>query len=123
MASAILPRLILRRARVLLNAPSLLGTAHTLNRRSPFPLKLHFQARGVASSVSGRPASQTPQHAATNIKEEVGNAASGLAKSIAGANLPVDHVKPANDTFVSYATLSPDFQFNKTSFSLELQVP
>lgn len=56
--------------------------------------------RGVASSVSNRPGSQTPGHAATNIKEEVGNAASELAKSIAGANLPIDNVKPVNDTFV-----------------------
>jgi len=54
----------------------------------------------VASSVSGRPASQTPSHAATNIKEEVGNATSELAKSIAGANRPVDNVAPTNQTFL-----------------------
>lgn len=33
--------------------------------------------RSVASSVSGRPGSQTVGHAATNIKEEVGNSAAG----------------------------------------------
>lgn len=62
--------------------------------------RLFVGVRGVASSVSNRPGSQTPEHAATNIKEEVGNAASELAKSIAGANLPIDNVKPVNDTFV-----------------------
>lgn len=64
-------------------------------------LFLGLGLRGAASSVSGRPGSQTPQHAATNIKEEVGNAASEFAKSIAGANLPVDNVKPVNSTFVN----------------------
>ena len=86
----------------------LFPTAARLHTLSAFPskkLEKHpsanpLLARGVASSVSGRPASQTPQHAATNIREEVGNAASELAKSIAGANLPVDNVKPTNDTFV-----------------------
>ena len=42
--------------------------------------------RAVASSVSGRPASQTLKHAATNIKEESGNSAADLAKMIAGSN-------------------------------------
>lgn len=78
---------------------------HTLSSIHPQKLRKHtptipLLVRGVASSVSGRPASQTPHHAATNIREEVGNAASELAKGIAGANLPVDNVKPMNDTFV-----------------------
>lgn len=61
-----------------------------------------LHARGVASSVSGRPGSQTPGHAAQNIKEEVGHAAGDLAKTIAGANFTVDNVAaPKNETFVS----------------------
>ena len=44
-------------------------------------------SRSVASLVSGRPGSQTFEHAATNIKEEVGNSAADLAKAIA-ANDP-----------------------------------
>lgn len=48
--------------------------------------------RGVASQVSGKPGSQTFEHAATNVKEELGNSAAELAKSIAGANNPVDSV-------------------------------
>lgn len=58
-------------------------------------------ARYVASQVTNRPGSQTPSHAATNIKEEAGNAASELAKHIAGANFPLDSVKPINQSFVS----------------------
>ena len=60
-----------------------------------------IQVRGEASSVAGRPGSQTPAHAAQNIKEEVGHAASDFAKTIAGANFAVDDVKPVNETFVS----------------------
>ncbi|RDB22117.1 hypothetical protein Hypma_010607 [Hypsizygus marmoreus] len=41
--------------------------------------------RTVASVVTNKPASQTFEHAATNIKEEVGNSAADLAKVIAGA--------------------------------------
>jgi hypothetical protein len=44
-------------------------------------------SRSVASTVSGKPASQTFEHAATNIKEEVGNSVADLAKVIA-ANDP-----------------------------------
>ncbi|TDL21588.1 hypothetical protein BD410DRAFT_898912 [Rickenella mellea] len=73
-------------------------------RSTPLNLQalLGFQQsrRGTASSVSGRPASQTPSHAAQNIKEEVGGAASDFAKSIAGANFNVDAVKPINETFL-----------------------
>ncbi|KAF5386666.1 hypothetical protein D9615_001568 [Tricholomella constricta] len=50
--------------------------------------------RTVASSVSNRPGSQTLEHAATNIKEEVGNSATDLAKVIAGANVAKDSVAP-----------------------------
>ncbi|KAH9484434.1 Transmembrane protein 69 [Psilocybe cubensis] len=50
------------------------------------------QARLVASSVSGRPGSQSLEHAATNVKEELGNSAQDLAKMIAGANVTMDSV-------------------------------
>ncbi|KLO14896.1 hypothetical protein SCHPADRAFT_902885 [Schizopora paradoxa] len=95
----------LRRAPIVLRSFPRASRLHTLSSLPPQKLRKHtldvpLLARGVASSVSGRPASQTPQHAATNIREEVGNAASELAKSIAGANLPVDNVKPTNDTFM-----------------------
>ncbi|KAG5650495.1 hypothetical protein H0H81_012051 [Sphagnurus paluster] len=50
--------------------------------------------RTVASTVSNRPGSQTLEHAATNIKEEVGNSATDLAKIIAGANISKDSVAP-----------------------------
>jgi hypothetical protein len=59
--------------------------------------------RAVASSVSGRPASQTLQHATLNVKEEVGNSAADLAKTIAGGYLTSDIVAPTGkyETFVS----------------------
>lgn len=57
-------------------------------------------SRSVASSVSGRPASQTMGQAALNIKEEVGNSAADLAKVIASANMTNDTVAPQKETFV-----------------------
>ncbi|KAI0093888.1 hypothetical protein BDY19DRAFT_856702, partial [Irpex rosettiformis] len=56
--------------------------------------------RGAASSVSGRPGSQTLEHAAENIREEVGNSTADLAKTIAGGNYYSDTVKPKSDTFL-----------------------
>ncbi|KAF8623333.1 hypothetical protein AX15_006410 [Amanita polypyramis BW_CC] len=47
-------------------------------------------ARSVASSVSGKPGSQTLEHAAKNIKEEMGNSAADLAKIIAASNVTRD---------------------------------
>ena len=64
--------------------------------------RIHLLVRGVASQVSGRPGSQTLGHAATNIKEEVGNSTADLAKTIAGGNMYGDSVvPPTKDTFVS----------------------
>ena len=71
-------------------------------------LSCNYKFREVASSVSGRPASQTIEHAVTNVKEEVGNSAADLAKSIAGgtpmkrfdtfvSNIPPHCCKPNND--------------------------
>ncbi|KDR73676.1 hypothetical protein GALMADRAFT_71965 [Galerina marginata CBS 339.88] len=51
-----------------------------------------IHARFVASSVTTRPGSQTLEHAATNVKEELGNSASDLAKAISGANVTTDAV-------------------------------
>lgn len=59
-----------------------------------------FQARSVASSVSMRPASQSLEHAATNVKEELGNSAADLAKAISGANVTTDSVSDT-ESFVS----------------------
>jgi hypothetical protein len=59
------------------------------------------QYRGAASSVSGRPGSQTVEQAAQNVREEVGNSTTDWAKAIAGGNLTVDSVKPSRQTFVS----------------------
>ena len=65
-----------------------------------------FAVRTVASQVSGRPASQTIEHAAENIREEVGNSAADLARTIAGGNYFDDSVKPpSSDTFVSSVCL------------------
>ncbi|KAJ4477098.1 hypothetical protein C8R41DRAFT_773146 [Lentinula lateritia] len=52
--------------------------------------------RSVASTVSNKPGSQTFDHAALNIREEAGNTAADVAKTIAGgggnANMPAsDH--------------------------------
>ncbi|KAI0647573.1 hypothetical protein C8Q79DRAFT_960215 [Trametes meyenii] len=56
--------------------------------------------RGAASSVSGRPGSQTAAHAAQNIREEVGQSAADLAKSIAGGNVYQDGIEPTQQTFL-----------------------
>ncbi|CCM01563.1 uncharacterized protein FIBRA_03623 [Fibroporia radiculosa] len=66
----------------------------------PTTFRGQLLARGVASSVSGRPGSQTAGQAAQNIKEEVGNSTADLAKAIAGGNVFRDAVAPANQTFL-----------------------
>lgn len=57
----------------------------------------HGQIRLAASGVSGRPGSQTLEHAALNVKEEVGNSAADWAKAIAGGNYFKDGVKVGQD--------------------------
>ena len=71
-----------------------------LPRRPPFLLPSLIQARTVASTVSNKPASQTLEHAAKNIKEEVGNSATDLAKVIAGANVKNVNIA-SRESFVS----------------------
>lgn len=58
--------------------------------------------RGAASSVSNKPGSQTFKQAAQNIREEMGNSTTDLAKAIAGANWFHDAVAPEakRDTFL-----------------------
>lgn len=63
-------------------------------------LRAQWLVRGAASSVSGRPGSQTVRQAAQNIKEEVGNSVTDFAKVIAGANWYQDAVTPTQQTFV-----------------------
>ncbi|KAF8559751.1 hypothetical protein OG21DRAFT_1402578 [Imleria badia] len=63
-----------------------------------------LQARFAASSVSGRPGSQTIEHARQNVKEEVGNSLTDWARSIAGGVFTVDSVKPTKDSFIGITT-------------------
>lgn len=72
----------------------------SLTRNTNSILRNHLIVRGVANSVSGRPGSQTAGHAAQNIREEVGQSAADLAKSIAGGNVFQDGVEPTQQTFV-----------------------
>jgi len=74
---------------------------HIRPRLQPFP-NASF-TRPVASLVSGRPGSQTLDHAALNVKEELGNSAADLAKVIAGANVTDSSVSNSSeDSFVSH---------------------
>ena len=57
--------------------------------------------RNIASSVTNQPGSQSLEHAATNVKEEIGNSTKDLAKVIAGANVTTDAVSDSSaDSFV-----------------------
>ncbi|THH28397.1 hypothetical protein EUX98_g5795 [Antrodiella citrinella] len=79
--------------------PLLSAKPNPVSRLSPLRAQLLF--RGAASQVSGRPGSQSFDHAATNIKEEVGNSTADFAKSIAGGNVYDDAVTPTTkDTFL-----------------------
>ncbi len=77
-----------------------------LRRRQPILSRDQFRpsalrARHVASLVSGRAGSQTLDHEATNVKEQLANSASDLAKVIAGANVTQDAVVNSGESFVS----------------------
>ena len=100
---------ILRRAPPAFRRPlstSSSSSFHTLRQSTHIPRVLprllvnQLAVRGAASSVSGRPGSQTLEHAAENIREEVGQSAADLAKSIAGGNVYADNVEPTQQTFV-----------------------
>lgn len=79
--------------------PACLGVMSMLN-----------QKRFVASTVSFRPGSQSIEHAATNVKEELGNSAQDLAKVIAGANVAGDAISDSSaDSFVCLWSPPPPF--------------
>ncbi|PIL24509.1 hypothetical protein GSI_14264 [Ganoderma sinense ZZ0214-1] len=85
------------------SSPSSFPTFHRapyIPRLASHLLRNQPPVRGAASSVSGRPGSQTLEHAAENIREEVGHSAADLAKSIAGGNVYADNVEPTQQTFV-----------------------
>ncbi len=98
MLSSALPAL--RRAPVALRPFAIKPILTPSLARTRTPLNKQLIARGAASSVSGRPGSQTVGHAARNIREEVGQSAADLAKSIAGGNVYADNVEPTQQTFV-----------------------
>lgn len=63
--------------------------------------------RTAASTVSHKPGSQTFPQAAQNIREETGNSARDLAKTIAG-NVPIpESIEPGRETFVSNRIYMP----------------
>src|SRR5688572_4822893 len=98
-------RPLLRSVAVRGASPSFRQTPFSLkfNRSPPLGLDLTppIHIRTVASTVSNKPASQTLDHAATNVKEELGNSAADLAKVIAGANVTSDSVSNSKvDSFV-----------------------
>lgn len=87
----------------LILSSSLLRTSVRSGAVSASPLlRGQLITRGAASSLSGKPGSQTFRQAAQNIKEEVGNSTTDLAKAIAGANWFHDAVEPEakRDTFL-----------------------
>ncbi|KAF8582289.1 hypothetical protein K439DRAFT_159477 [Ramaria rubella] len=103
-------------ARAFMRSPSAL---HTHFRTSPlrtFKLFSFYSAphrarypllvtRSVASSVSNKPGSQTFPHAAQNIREETGNSAKDLAKTIAGNISFTETVVPKNDSFLGITSI------------------
>ncbi|KAG9318658.1 hypothetical protein JVU11DRAFT_751 [Chiua virens] len=92
-----------RPLRSIVLAPALRGARRFQqpSLRSALPL---LNVRFAASSVSGRPGSQTIEHARQNVKEEVGNSLTDWARSIAGGVFTVDSVKPVKDSFIGITT-------------------
>ncbi|KAF8516761.1 hypothetical protein JB92DRAFT_2908968 [Gautieria morchelliformis] len=81
------------------------STFNSLQRCTPqsgIPL---LGARSVASSVSHRPGSQTLPHALQNIKEETGNSATDLAKTISGNVRYRETIVPEDDSFIGITSL------------------
>jgi hypothetical protein len=97
---------ILRRAPIVLRGPH--ARLHpSLTSKTFLQRPALLQARFAASSVSNKPGSQTFEHAAQNVKEEVGNSAADWAKTIAGGNFTQDSVKIDKDpTFVNVQFLN-----------------
>ncbi|KZT00779.1 uncharacterized protein LAESUDRAFT_665271 [Laetiporus sulphureus 93-53] len=100
--------LVFKRSLSIINARPALKTAPATLTWPPLaPLRgstlaAQLIVRGAASSVSGRPGSQTFKEAAQNIREEVGNSTTDFAKVIAGANWFQDATlsDPKRNTFL-----------------------
>ena len=90
----------LRRASLAVRRPPQLQDPSRFAARSTSINVAQVHARFAASSVSGRPGSQSIEHARQNVKEEVGNSMTDWARSIAGGVFTVDSVKPSKDSFV-----------------------
>ncbi|KAF9246338.1 hypothetical protein BU15DRAFT_40262 [Melanogaster broomeanus] len=96
----------LARSALIRNAPLALRPPTGFHKAcgfAPCPIGVTFpkvHARFAASSVSGRPGSQTYEHAKLNVKEEVGNSLTDWARSIAGGVFTVARVQPVKDSFV-----------------------
>lgn len=90
----------LRRAPLALHRSSQFQSSFQFTARPAAVNLAQVHARFAASSVSGRPGSQTIEHARQNVKEEVGNSMTDWARSIAGGVFTVDSVKPTKDSFV-----------------------
>ncbi|KZV71609.1 hypothetical protein PENSPDRAFT_743060 [Peniophora sp. CONT] len=92
---------IASRAAPLRRAPFALRASYSHLARPAQPARVSptlklVMARGAANQVGSRPGSQTFEHAGQNIKEEVGDAARDMAKSIAGGNYPSDSISGVN---------------------------
>ncbi|KAG8217693.1 hypothetical protein J3R82DRAFT_5849 [Butyriboletus roseoflavus] len=86
-------------------APALRASRRVQHQHQHFrPALPLLHARFAANSVSGRPGSQTIEHARLNVKEEIGNSLTDWARSIAGGVFTVDSVKPAKDSFIGITT-------------------
>ncbi|KAH7107582.1 hypothetical protein BKA62DRAFT_610808 [Auriculariales sp. MPI-PUGE-AT-0066] len=79
---------------------SLLVSRSPLSQRALLGRAAAVHLRGAASSVSARPGSQTLPHAAQNVKEEVGNTASDLARSLGGGALNAGKFADGGDGFL-----------------------
>lgn len=89
-----------RPLRSALLSPALRGSRRL--QQPPHRLVLPLlHARFAANSVSGKPGSQTIEHARQNVKEEVGNSLTDSARSIAGGVFNVASFNPNKDSFVS----------------------
>ncbi|KAG1792206.1 uncharacterized protein HD556DRAFT_1432711 [Suillus plorans] len=94
----------LRRAPLALRRSSQFQTSFQFTARPAAVNLAQVHARFAASSVAGRPGSQTIEHAKQNVKEEVGNSMTDWARSIAGGVFTVDSVKPSKDSFFGITT-------------------
>ncbi|KAK7455116.1 hypothetical protein VKT23_010986 [Stygiomarasmius scandens] len=104
--------LALRASRGPIARPAMLTSSFLQHRRS------------VANTVTNKPASQSFDHAALNIKEEAGNSAADIAKVIAGANLTNDAVKTGKDSFLGITgTIAAEVPRPALAFGLAGGIP